>query len=163
MVGTFYRPTNSNALVFSNIENSIGMAVDTGIADIIILGDFNINILNEQSARKLTELCQQYNFSQPTNYTESSSSIIDLIMVSNLQSVDISGCGEPLLSQDIRYNCPIFCIFKFKRHVVKPFRRKVWLYEQGNYDNFRQQVHDFDRTPLTMMIYYMQRNLLISY
>ena len=48
--------------------------------------------------------------------------------------------------QDIRYHCPIFCIFKFKRHVVKPFLRKVWLYEQGNYDNFRQQVHDFDWT-----------------
>ena len=150
LVGTFYRPQNSNALVFSNIENSSGMAVDTGIADIIILGDFNINILNEQPARKITELCQQYNFSQlinePTNYTESSSSIIDLIMVSNLQTVDISGVGEPFLSQDIRYHCPIFCIFKFKSHVVKPFRRKVWLYEQGNYDNFRQQVHDFDWT-----------------
>ena len=33
----------------------------SGIADIIILGDFNINILNEQPARKITELCQQYN------------------------------------------------------------------------------------------------------
>ena len=32
---------------------------------------------------------------EPTNYTESSSSIIDLIMVSNLQPVDISGVGEP--------------------------------------------------------------------
>ena len=63
LVGTFYRPPNANALVFSNIESSIGMAVDTGIADIIILGDFNINILNEQPARKITELCQQYNFS----------------------------------------------------------------------------------------------------
>ena len=77
------------------------MAVDTCIADIIILGDFNINIniLNEQSTRKITELCQQYNFSklihEPTNNTDSSSSIIDLIMVSNLHSVDISGVGEP--------------------------------------------------------------------
>ena len=67
-------------------------------------------------------------------------------MVSNLQTVDISGVGEPFLSQDIRYHCPIFCLFKFKRHVVKPFRRKVWLYGQGNYDNFRQQVYDFDWT-----------------
>ena len=29
-VGTFYRQPKSNALVFSNIENSIGMAVDKG-------------------------------------------------------------------------------------------------------------------------------------
>ena len=39
LVGIFYRPPNSNDLVFSNIENSKGMVVDTGIADIIILGD----------------------------------------------------------------------------------------------------------------------------
>ena len=32
-------------------------------------------------------------------------------MVSNLQSVDISGVGEPFLLLDMRYLCPIFCIF----------------------------------------------------
>ena len=104
--------------------------------------------LNAQSARKITELCHQYNLSQlinePTNFTESSSSVIDLILVSNLLSVDISGVGEPFLMQDIRYHCPVFCIFKFKRHVVKPFRREIWMYEQGNYDSFRQKVYDFD-------------------
>ena len=146
LVGTFYRPPNSNSLVFSDIENSIGIAVDTGIADIVILGDFNLNVLNAQSARKITELCHQYNLSQlinePTHFTESSSSVIDLILVSNLLSVDISGVGEPFLMQDIRYHCPVFCIFKFKRHVVKPFRRKIWMYEQGN--SFRQKVYDFD-------------------
>ena len=148
LVGTFYRPPNSNALIFSDIENSIGLAFDTGIPDIIILGDFNLNVLNGPSARKINDLCQHYNLSQiisePTNFTESSSSIIDLIMVSNLNSVDVSGVGEPFLLQDIRYHCPIFCIFKFKRHVVKPFRRKIWLYEQGNYDSLRHKIHAFD-------------------
>ena len=94
------------------------------------------------------QLCHQYNLTQlisePTNLTESSSSVIDLILVSNLLSVDISGVGEPFLMQDIRYHCPVFCIFKFKRRVVKPFRRKIWMYEQGNYDSFRQKVYDFD-------------------
>ena len=45
--------------------------------------------------------------------------------------------------QDIRYNCPTFCIFKFKRHIVKPFSRKIWLYDRGNYDDFRQKVSEF--------------------
>ena len=30
LVGTFYRPPESSSLVFTDIENSIGMAVDTG-------------------------------------------------------------------------------------------------------------------------------------
>ena len=85
-------------------------------------------MLNTQTQRKVTDLCQQYNLSQlinePTNFTETSASIIDLIMVSNLHSVGISGVDQPFLMQDIRYHCPTFCIFKFKRHVVKPFPGK---------------------------------------
>lgn len=112
------------------------------------MGHLNLNMLNAQSRRKITDLCQQYNLSQlinePTHYTETSSSVIDLIMVSNPHSVDIAGVGEPFLLQDIRYHCPIFCIFKFKKYVVKPFRRKIWIYDQGNYEELRQKVSDFD-------------------
>ena len=106
LVGTFYRPPNSHPLILNDIENSIGLAVDTGISDIVILGDFNLNMLAIQSQRKITDLCQQYGLIQlineATNFTESSASIIDLIMVSNKNSVDISGVGEPFLMQDIR-------------------------------------------------------------
>ncbi|MCG8112559.1 MAG: endonuclease/exonuclease/phosphatase family protein, partial [Candidatus Thiodiazotropha taylori] len=58
LVGTFYRPPNSTPLVLNEIENSIGLAVDTDIADIIVLGDFNLNTLNTQSERKNSYLCQ---------------------------------------------------------------------------------------------------------
>ena len=85
-------------------------------------------MLATQSQRKLNDVCQQYGLIQlineATNFTESSASIIDLIMVSNINSVDISGVGEPFLMQDIRYHCPTFCIFKFKKHIVKPFPEK---------------------------------------
>ena len=90
---------DGSLVVLTDIENSIGIAIDTGISDIVILSGFNLNTLNAQSQTKITDLCQQYTFSQlinePTSYTESSASIIDLIMVSNLHSVDISGVGEP--------------------------------------------------------------------
>ena len=43
LMGTFYRPPNSLPLVLTDIENSIGVAVDTGISDIVILGDTNIS------------------------------------------------------------------------------------------------------------------------
>ena len=47
LVGTFYRPPNSLPLILSDIENSIGLAVDTGILDIVILGDFNLKVIYE--------------------------------------------------------------------------------------------------------------------
>ena len=112
LVGTFYRPPNSLPLILSDIENSIGLAVDTGISDIVILGDFNLDMLATQSQRKVNDLCQQYGFIQlineASNFTESSAPIIDLIMASNINAVDISGVGEPFLMQDIRYHCPTF-------------------------------------------------------
>ena len=37
-VGTFNRPPNSTPQFLTDIENSIGLAVDTGISDIVILG-----------------------------------------------------------------------------------------------------------------------------
>ena len=81
---------------------------------------------------------------EPTNYTEFSSTIIDLIMVSNIHSVYLSGVGEPFLTQDIIYYCPTYCIFKFKKDISRPFIRKKWLYAKGDYDKFRQIVNDYD-------------------
>ena len=46
--------------------------------------------------------------------------------------------------QDIRNHCPTFCIYKFKMHVVKPFSRNIWLYDQGNYDDFPQIISEYN-------------------
>ena len=57
-----------------SIENSLGLARETLINYIIITGDFNINALAELSARKINELCLQYDLTQlihePTHYSE---------------------------------------------------------------------------------------------
>ena len=61
----------------------IALAVDTGISDIIITGDFNLNMLSQQTSRKIDTVCQTYSLSQiisePTHFTEHSSSLIDLL------------------------------------------------------------------------------------
>ena len=81
---------------------------------------------------------------EPTNFAETSSTIIDLILVSNLRAVELSGVGEPFLMQDIRYHCPTYCVLKFKRHLAQAFSRKIWLFENGDYNAFRQAVSDYD-------------------
>ena len=128
LVGTFYRPPNSSPIVLSNIENSIGLAVDTRIADIVITVDLNFNVINPSSANKILDICKQYNLQlmkEPTHFTDYSSSLIDLILVSNLQSFELSGVGEQFLSQDIRYQCPIFSIFRLKKAVQNAFKRDI--------------------------------------
>ena len=103
-------------LILADIENSIGLAIDTVIQDVVILGDFNLNFLNTQIKSKINNICRQFNLTQlitePTNFAETSFTIIDLILVSNLRTVELSGVGEPFLMQDIQYHCPTYCVTK---------------------------------------------------
>ena len=57
LFGLFYRPPNLNANYYTNIENSLALARDTGVMDIVITGDFNFNTLNPQTARKIEPFC----------------------------------------------------------------------------------------------------------
>ena len=52
LFGLFYRPPNSDQLCYYSLEDSIHLAIDTGIDDIIITGDFKFNTLNLLSAGK---------------------------------------------------------------------------------------------------------------
>ena len=52
LIGTFYRPPNSNAPVLSDIETSIDLAHETGIKDIITTGDFNLDLLKQNTRKK---------------------------------------------------------------------------------------------------------------
>ena len=121
--GTFYRPPNSPASALASIETSMGLAYDTNISDILIVGDFNLDMQKPVPGRKVDNLCQQFNLhnliQEPTRFTESFLSIIDLLLTSNKNSVLLSGVGEPFLEQEIRYHCPVFCIFVFNKIVTK--------------------------------------------
>ena len=67
LFGLFYRPPNSNANCYSMIEESLSIAVDTNISDIIVTNDFNINLLNPRSTTKIRSLCTQFSFSWQLN------------------------------------------------------------------------------------------------
>ena len=83
LFSVFYRSPNSPAQTLVDIENTIGLAFDTNIGNIIVTGDFNLNWLDSGSKRKVSSVSDQYNLAQlirePTHFTENSSSLIDLI------------------------------------------------------------------------------------
>jgi hypothetical protein len=108
LFGVFYRAPNSDAIYNGLIEDSIALAVDTNITNIIITGDFNYNALNNLSNRTISALTQQFSLAQlieePTHFTENSESIIDLIFVTNKENILHSGAGDHFLYQDSRYH-----------------------------------------------------------
>ena len=120
LFGLFYRP-NSDALYLSAIEDSISLALDTQISNIIVTGDFNLNVLNPHTSNKIPDICPQFSLYQtitePTHFTEHSSSLIDVVFTSDNSNILYSGVAEPFLHQDIRYHCPICGICKFSKNV----------------------------------------------
>ena len=104
LIGTFFRPPKSTNAMLTSTEDSIGLALETIISNILMTVDFNFDILKDSSIGKVKDLCQQLNFDQIINgpahfFTENSSSLIGLILTSNRNSILISS----VLQQNIRY------------------------------------------------------------
>ena len=122
--------------------------MDNDVSDVIITGDFNLNYLDSASRNKLLSIVNQYSLRQiidePTHFTETSSSIIDLFFTRNPDNVIVSGVGEAFLDQNIRYHCPVYAVFKFDKPKHHCYKRKIWKYDNGDYERLKQLIHDFD-------------------
>ena len=147
LVGGFYRPPNSNADYFTSINESIDLAYSTDIRDIIVLGDFNMNMFNANN-NKIKDLMQEYSMKQliiePTNFTIHSSTLIDLILVRNTSNILTSGVIDTFIPNQIRYHCPTVVIMKFIRPQNKTFKRKVWNFKLGNFERYREILADYN-------------------
>ena len=103
-------------------------------------------------SRKIESLCTQFSLhhtiNQLTHFTEHSSSLIDILLVSSKDHLILSGAGDPFFNQEIRYHFPIYGIFKFSKPKPKTFMRHIWSYEQGNYDLLRQKALSIDWSSL---------------
>ena len=93
LYGTFYIPPNSNVQLWEDIEQSTDLALTCNI-DIIVAGDFNVNMLRNTSTDKIRNLKNQFSLHQlifdPTYVTEHSSSLLDLILVNNSRTILLS-------------------------------------------------------------------------
>ena len=146
---TTHRYVLQTNAILSSIEDTKGLAFETNISYILITGDFNLDILKDKSSRKVRDVCQQLNFEQiinePTHLTENSSSLIDLIFTSKRNIILSSGgVGEPFLEQNIRCHCPVFCVLTFSKPLAPLYKRRVFIYDRGNYQAFSNDLVQTD-------------------
>ena len=129
LFGLFCRPHNSDASYLCAIEDSLSLAHDTQISNIIVTGDLKFNVLNQHTSNKISDRCTQLSLYQTiteaTHFTEHPSHI-DEIFTSDRSNILYSGVAEPFLHQDNRYHCPIYGICKFSKNVRKYSTRCVW-------------------------------------
>ena len=144
LIGTFYRPPNSDNNLWNLIEHSIELANDSTCKNILITGDFNENQLNILSNTRIKHICNLFNLQQlihePTSFNENSSSLIDLLLTNNENMISHCSVTEPFLDINKRYHCPIIAILNQKKHISSSHRRKIWIYDRGDYEGYRNEL-----------------------
>ncbi|OWF37137.1 hypothetical protein KP79_PYT25307 [Mizuhopecten yessoensis] len=150
LYGTFYRPPDEPVSSWDHIAHSIELAFNTGIPNIIITGDFNANLLNNNNNHSihLRNLLTTYNLTQsvanPTFFTESSSSLLDIVCASDPSLVNLCHVGESFLDQPIRYHCPVYGSLNISKPIQSCFKRNILLYDLGDYDDYRDKLSKID-------------------
>ena len=78
LFGLFYRAPNSDANYYNNIKDSVSLAVDTGIKDIVILVTFILIIIIRFLDRKLIRFASNFNF---TNLSLNQLTLLNILLV----------------------------------------------------------------------------------
>ncbi len=134
LIGGIYRPPDSNNNYWTLLEESIDRAFNQTCDNILVAGDFNINVQHSVS-NKIDRLIASYNAEQlinsPTHFTENSSSLIDLIFVKYTSHVISSFVADPFIPDLIRFHCPVVAILKSSKPKVSAYKRKNLAIRSG--------------------------------
>lgn len=133
-----YRPPNGDSDEFYNSLKTITAKVDNDGKELIILGDLNTNLLspdNNKSKRLFEGLTELYQLKQlitePTRITETSSSLIDVILTNTPNRIVCSG----VLPLGISDHCLIFAIRKIAIQATKKHK----IVQSRNFKNFQAE------------------------
>lgn len=100
LIGCFYRPPGSNVHYWDLINDSIRKANDANV-QFIILGDFNVDYLNNPS-HHLTDIMNLYQLHQlidkPTRITDTTETCLDLILTQSPNIIVSSDVMPPVCS-----------------------------------------------------------------
>jgi len=147
LFGLFYRPPDSQASAWDHINHSIEKALNTGIQKVVVMGDFNENQLG-QNQNKLKNILLQNGLHQaisdPTFFCETSSSLLDPLIVNNIDTLAYCEVSENILEANVRYHCPVSGVLNLQKTRNKTFKRKVWDYKHGNYELYREDITSTD-------------------
>ena len=139
-LGVIYRPTNANTDCLSNLYNYVNSMRHQNRSNLILCGDFNINVSSTSALtcastnlfnQLCTDFCLSQVISQPTRVTSTSSTTIDLVLLSSPESLISSNVLSPIGSSD--HNS-----ISIKLKLPAGFRaserptRTIWLYGKAN-------------------------------
>ncbi|KAK3106046.1 hypothetical protein FSP39_011601 [Pinctada imbricata] len=137
-----YRPETSRGDFWDRLENSIGNALEES-PHLILNGDWNINFLNNIPTR-INDMLLIYSLNnlitEPTRVSNNSATCIDPIFVSD----EIENIESGVINTDnqLTDHFATYCSLNLISNVPQSFRRDVWLYNQANFDQLKNDLHN---------------------
>ena len=146
LIGVLYRPPNGSISDFNNSINNIFNQVTKEKKDCYLMGDFNIDILHQNSV-EFTNVMYANNFypliTKPTRVSPTSATLIDNILTN--AAYFHSSCG--VLVTDLTDHFPVFC----KSYMSPPKEEdtsKFRNFSNNNIINFISQVEAINWHPV---------------
>ena len=145
LIGLFYRPPNSPAEFWNHFEDTLETAANLN-HDMIILGDFNTDILNNNSNRNLVRIMQKFDLdhtiNEATRTTENSETCLKLIMTNHKAIIQNTQILAPFQSD----HCTVTAEISFKTYRAKAFKKTIWKFEEANIPAMEQHLNATDWT-----------------
>lgn len=146
--GVFYRPPHTNVGDFMSDVDDIVSSLSTTTDEILITGDFNINLFNLNNP--LTTSFESYNLFQvinePTRITNTTSTLLDPIFVSNPELVLSQGTISVDTFSDHRM---VFCNLRIEKSRIEPRMVKFRSFRAFNVNAF---LRDLNALPLCRIV-----------
>ena len=137
LIGTFYLHPRFDEW------NLVQLAIDQAIQicpNIILLGDFNQDMLDLSKSRHIRDLMNIFNLNQvidtPTRITQNIQTLIDLVLMTSSFNCTGKGVIDPFCSD----HCPVYISSNFLTIKQQSYSRKICCYDRANYDLYRQNL-----------------------
>ena len=142
LIGTWYRPPSSDIDIFNDFELFL-FKCDIEDKELILLGDLNCDfskVPQDFCTRKLQTLCSLYQLTQiinePTRVTETTSSLIDVILTNTPENISTSG----VLHIGVSDHSLVYTIRKFKLSTFRPTVKEVRDFKHFSDSQFRSDL-----------------------
>lgn len=143
LIGLFYRPPNSTIEYWDALESNIEKVSEDNL-DLLILGDFNQDILNLNPNSQLFRIMSKFNLQniikEPTRITPTTETCLDLIMTNHLSIINDFQVLPPFNSD----HCTVTAEITFKTYKQQAFKRFIWKYEEANIGQIENELENMD-------------------
>ena len=142
LLGVLYSPKTSDATFFEQLNRNIESALDIS-QNVIIVGDFNDDLLNDNK-HYLKDVLLINSFRNIIEEPTRDFALLDPILIPSEYSVLDKGVVD--LPRSISDHKATFITIPFEYPVSTSYKRLVWLYSRGNYQELRDKIETHDWT-----------------